>query len=214
MQKHSIHSDALLTGEEQTMRTRYWIFSMIALLTLAGCSSYTVVSDYDRSMPFGHYKTYRWSGEGSAGISDDILARNPLIFKHIKSAVDRELAAKGFVLKESGPVDFTVSPHARVRERVVIGPPIGFGYSSGYYHRWGRRGYTTIWYDPYPYPAVSYYEEGTLIIDVIDSKSNDLAWSGIARGLLRDFNSFERMNREIDEVVAKIMAQFPPVVIK
>ena len=194
------------------MRTRFWIFPLIALLTLAGCSNYRVVSDYDRSIPFEHYKTYRWSSEGSAGISDDILARNPFVYKHIKSAVDRELAAKGFVLKASRPVDFTVSPHARVRERVVVTPPVGFAYSSGYYHRWGRRGYTTFWYDPYPYPAVSYYEEGTLIIDIIDAKSDEIAWTGIARGILKDYDSSIQLNRQIDEVVTKIMAQFPPVV--
>jgi hypothetical protein len=194
------------------MRTRFWIFSMIALLALAGCSTYTVVTDYDRSMPFEHYKTYRWSTDGVDGFNDDILARNPLIYKYIKSAVDRDLAAKGFVLKESGPVDFTVLPHARVRERVAVSPPVGYAYSAGYYHRWGHRGYTTIWYDPYPYPAVSYYEEGTLIIDIVDSKKNELAWTGIARGLLRDYNSSERMHRELDEVVAKIMDQFPPLI--
>ena len=194
------------------MRTRFWIFSLFALLTLAGCSNYRVVSDYDRSIPFERYKTYRWSSEGSAGISDDILARNPFINKHIKSAVDRELAAKGFVLQESGPVDFTLSPHARVRERVVVTPPVGFAYSSGYYHRWGRRGYTTFWYDPYPYPAVSYYEEGTLIIDIIDAKSDEIAWSGVARGILKNYDTSMQMQRDIDEVVTKIMAQFPPVV--
>lgn len=194
------------------MQTRIWILPLIALLTLAGCSSYSVVSDYDRSIPFERYKTYRWSSEGSAGISDDILARNPFIYKHIKSAVNRELAAKDFVLKASGPVDFTVSPHARVRERVVVEPPVGFAYSSGYYHRWGRRGYTTIWYDPYPYPAISYYEEGTLIIDIIDTRSNDIAWSGVARGILKNYDTSLQIHRDLDEVVTKIMAQFPPVV--
>lgn len=192
------------------MQTRFWILPLIALLTLAGCSNYRVVSDYDRTIPFERYKTYSWSSEGSAGISDDILARDPLIYKHVKSAVDRELAAKGFVLKASGPVDFTVSPHARIRERVVI-EPTGFAYSGGYYHRWGGRGYTTFWYDPYPYPAFRYYEEGTLIIDIIDSRTGEVAWSGVARGILKDYDSSIKMHQDIDEVVTKIMAQFPPV---
>ncbi|MGC8774090.1 MAG: DUF4136 domain-containing protein [Chlorobaculum sp.] len=192
------------------MRTRFWIFSMIALLTLAGCSNYRVVSDYDRTIPFERYKTYRWSDKGSAGISDDILASNPLIYKNIKSVVDRELATKGFVLKASGPVDFTVFPHARVRERVVI-EPSGFGYGGGYYPGWGRRSYPPYWYDPYPYPAFSHYEEGTLIIDIIDSRSGEVAWAGIARGILKDYDSSVQMHRDLDEVITKIMAQFPPV---
>jgi len=195
------------------MLTRFRIFPIIVLLTLAGCSSYSVVSDYDRSIPFGNYSTYRWSDDGSTGISDDILAKNPLIYKHIKAATDRALAAKGFVQKPSGAVDFTLSAHARVKERVIIEPTFGFSYWNGYYHRWHRRGYGTVWYHPYgPYPSVSYYEEGTLIIDIIDTRSDDIAWRGIARGILRDYHSSERMQRDIDEVVTKIMDRFPPLV--
>ncbi|NTV19643.1 MAG: DUF4136 domain-containing protein, partial [Bacteroidales bacterium] len=63
-----------------------------------------------------------------------------------------------------------------------------------------------------PYPAVSYYEEGTLIIDIIDAKSDEIAWSGVARGILKNYDTSMQMQRDIDEVVTKIMAQFPPVV--
>jgi hypothetical protein len=196
------------------MQTRFLIFSLITLLTLSGCSSYSIISDYDRTVSFGNYKTYRWD-DNSGKITDDILLKNPLILKHIKNAVDRELAAKGFVLRQSDPgVDFTLTAHARVKEKMVVNPPIGFAYSGGYYSRWGRRGYTTVWYDPYPYPPVSYLEEGTLIINIIDTKSDDIAWTGIARGILKDYDSSIQLNRQIDEVVTKIMAQFPPVVKK
>ena len=196
------------------MRIRSWLFSMVALLMLAGCSSYSIVSDYDNTIPFGSYKTYRWSGEGGSKISDDILAKNPLIYKHIKSSVDRELAAKGFVMKQSGPADFTVSVHAGIRERVAVGPPtVGFAYRSGYYRGRHGGGYTAFYYDPYgPYPRLTYYEEGTLIIDVIDTKADDIAWRGVARGILKDYDSSAEMRREIDEIVTKILIQFPPLV--
>ena len=195
------------------MWIRSWFFSMITLLTLAGCSSYSVVSDYDNTIPFGSYKTYRWSGAGSPAAGEDILAKNPLIFKHIRKTIDRELAAKGFVLKEKGPTDFSVSIHAGVRERVTVGPPaVGFAWRTGYYRGWHRGGYTTVMYDPYgPYPRLTYYEEGTLIIDVIDTKSDDLAWRGIARGILKDYDSTADLHKELDEIVAKILVQFPPL---
>jgi hypothetical protein len=195
------------------MKNRSWTGALIALLLLmlSGCSSYSIVSDYDRSMPFGSYRTYRWSGEGSSGIDDDVLAKNPLIFKHIKSAVNRELKWKGFVLKESGPVDFTVSAHAGIRERVAVGPPtVFFSYHRGFHHR--GPGYYSFWYDPYgPYPRVTYYEEGTLVIDVIDTRSDDLAWRGVVSGILRDYGSTEDMHREIDTVVGRVLARFPPL---
>ncbi|NTW51103.1 MAG: DUF4136 domain-containing protein [Chlorobiaceae bacterium] len=195
------------------MRIRSWLFSMVTLLMLAGCSTYSVVSDYDNTIPFGSYKSYRWSTEGGAKISDDLLAKNPLIYKHIRKAVDRELAAKGFVLKENGPVDFTMSIHAGIRERVMAAPPtVGFAYHSGYYRGRHGRAYSAFYYDPYgPYPRLTYYEEGTLIIDVIDTKIDDLAWRGVGRGIVRDYNSTADMHREIDEIVNKILVQFPPL---
>lgn len=193
------------------MRTRTWIVAIIALLTLAGCSSYSVVSDYDRSMPFGSYRSYRWSGLGSAGIDDDVVARNPLIYKHIKAAVDRELHAKGFVLKESGPVDFLVSTHAGIRERVTVGPPtVAVSYHRGYYRR-GYGYYPAFWYDPYgPYPRLTYYEEGTLVIDVIDAKRDDIAWRGVVTSILKNHDSSEERHKEIDMSVMKVLATFPP----
>ena len=193
------------------MNIRYWIGPLIALLMLAGCSSYSVVSDYDRSMPFGSYKTYHWSDEGASRIDDDVLAKNPLVYKHIRSAVNRELRAKGFILKDIGPVDFIVSTHAGIRERVTAGPPtVSFAYRSGYYRR--GHGYYSFWYDPYgPYPRLTYYEEGTLVIDIIDSKTDDLAWRGVVSGILRDYTSTDDMHREIDTVVARVLAQFPPL---
>lgn len=199
---------------EQIMKHSFWIFSIFSLLMLAGCSSYTVVSDYDRSMPFYDYKTYRWTDKARPGAEDDILVNNPLVYKRIKTDVDSELAAKGFILKERGPVDFTIYAHAGIRERVVVGPPpSGFIYHSGYYRGWRRGGYAAFWYDPYgAWPNVRYFEEGTLIIDIFNSTSNDIAWRGVARGILKDYRSAKSLHRDIDEVVGKIMAQFPPVV--
>ncbi|NTV01785.1 MAG: DUF4136 domain-containing protein [Chlorobiaceae bacterium] len=193
------------------MKTRSWAGAMAALLLLlmlAGCSSYSIVSDYDRSMPFGTYKTYRWAGEGASGVDDDVLAKNPLIFKHVKAAVNRELSWKGFVQKETGPVDFTVTAHAGMRDRVAVSQPaVGFAYYRGHRH-WGP-GYSAFWYAPYP--TYTYYEEGTLIIDVIDTKSDDLAWRGVASGILRDYGSPDDMHKEIDTVVGRVLARFPPV---
>ena len=193
------------------MKTRSLTGAMLALLllVLAGCSSYSIVSDYDRSMPFGSYKTYRWSGEGASGIEDDVLAKNPLIFKHIKSAVNRELSWKGFVLKENGPVDFTVTAHAGIRERVAVGQPtVVMSYRRGFHHN----GYYSFWYDPYgPYPRLVYYEEGTLIIDIIDTRSDELAWRGVVTGILRNNGSTDDMHKEIDTVVGRVLARFPPL---
>ncbi|NTU59133.1 MAG: DUF4136 domain-containing protein [Chlorobiaceae bacterium] len=194
------------------MRIQSWLFSIVTLLMLAGCSSYSIVSDYDSSIRFGNYRNYNWAPVSAVKTGDDVLVKNPLVYKHIKKAVDRELAAKGFAMQEGRPGDFSVSIHAGIRERVAVGPPqAGLIYRPGYYRgrHWG--GYT-VGYDPYgAYPNLTFYEEGTLIIDIIDTRSGDLAWRGVARGILKHYDSSEELHKELDDVVAKLLIQFPPL---
>jgi hypothetical protein len=183
-----------------------WISLLMTLVLLSGCSSISVVSDYDNSIPFSSYKTYRWADDTNAKKSGNILAGNPLIFKRIRNAIDRELAAKGYSPGNNGPVDFTVSVYASVRDRIYYNPPpMGFYYPRGYYH--GRYGY----YHPYWWgPFATAYEEGTLVIDVIDQRKNEMAWRGIAKGILKSYRDGDELQKDIDEAVTKTLAEFPP----
>ena len=199
------------------MRIPSWIVLMMTLLTGAGCSTYSVVTDYDSSFPFASYKTYRWSDDAITKSSSNVLANNPLVLKRIKNAVDRELATKGYVLNSNGAADFTVSLYAGVQDRERYNlPPMSFSYHQGYYHnRFGhnRFGHNRfVMYDPYwPTPYVSYYKAGTLVIDIMDQKSNELAWRGIAQGILQNYNTGKEMQQDIDGAVTKILAEFPPL---
>ena len=184
----------------------------MTLLLLAGCSTYSVVTDYDSSFSFASYKTYHWADDAAAQSSSNVLASNPLVLKRVKSAVDRELATKGYILNSNGPVDFTVSLYAGVQDRERYNlPPMSFSYHHGYYHnRFGHNRFGI--YDPYwPGPYVSYYKEGTLVIDVTDQKSNELAWRGMAQGILKNYDTGKEMQQDIDGAVAKILAEFPPL---
>ena len=188
------------------MRVPSWILLM-TLLILSGCSTYSVVTDYDSSFPFTSYKTYHWADDSIAKSSNNVLASNQLILKRIKSAVDRTFATKGYLLNNNGTVDFTVSVYASVRDRVMYNlPPMGFYFHHGYYHsRFGI-------YDPYwPGPYASYYEEGTLVIDILDQKSNELAWRGIARGILKNYDTSKEMQQDIDGAVNNTLSEFPPL---
>ena len=194
------------------MKILSWIVLLMTLLMEAGCSTYSVVTDYDSSFPFTSYKIYQWADNAAARSNNNVLATNPLVLKRIKSSVDRELATKGYVLNSNGPVDFTVSLYAGVqdRERYTL-PPMSFYFHQGYHH--GRFGHNRFGiYDPYwPGPYVSYYKEGTLVIDVTDQKSNELAWRGIAQGILKNYDTGKEMQQDIDGAVTKILAEFPPL---
>ncbi len=57
---------------------------------------------------------------------------------------------------------------------------------------------------------VTEYDEGTLILDVIDGESRELAWRGVAQAKISRNSSPDQRGRKINEAVSKIFANFPP----
>ncbi len=119
------------------------------------------------------------------------------------SGIDKTLAEKGFELIESGEPDFVILLWGGAKEKMQVTDTGGY------------RGYG--WYDPWwgPYGSggsthVSYYEEGSLVIDIVDWQEKELSWRGMGTKTLKEYSSQEEQQIAIDEVVAKILADFPP----
>ena len=55
------------------------------------------------------------------------------------------------------------------------------------------------------------YTQGTLVIDIVDAKTKTLVWRGSATGTVDgQQRSPEEMQQRVNNVVAQIMANFPP----
>jgi hypothetical protein len=54
----------------------------------------------------------------------------------------------------------------------------------------------------------SNYNEGAIIVDLVDAKSNKLVWQGIGSGISVD--SPRAKQRQIPEIMAEIMKNYPP----
>jgi hypothetical protein len=174
--------------------TRLWVG--ILVFGILGCASVSVKTDYDRRFDFSRFKTYNW--DRTKQIQDDVLMRDPLLRKRIKQAVDQVLEEKGFVKKTSGAADFTVVIHAGVKERMRV-------------TNWGNYGWYDTWWGPYGGRVdVSYYTQGTLVIDVVDHPSKELVWRGLGEGIVREYNDIQKMEADIYNTVAEILKGFPP----
>jgi len=170
-------------------------FVILLPLVLASCSSVSVKHDYDREADFTQYRSYAWTDQEMA---DDELAKNPLVKKRVHVAVDAALASKGYTLTDLDKADFVVVVHAGVKERMRI-------------QDWGRYGWYDPWWGPYGGRVdVSYYEEGTLVIDIVDAKEKELVWRGTGTGIVKEYSKPEKMQEDIDRDVTKILAAFPP----
>jgi Domain of unknown function (DUF4136) len=163
---------------------------------LASCSSVSVKYDYDQSKNFSKYKTYRWV---DVNLPADALAKNPLIKKRVIEAVNKGMTEKGFTLSESDTADLAVVVHAGSKEKMQITD-------------WGTYGWYNPWWGPYGGQVdVSYYTEGTLVIDLVDMADKELAWRGLATGTVSENPDPEKSQQRIDSIVTQILTNFPPV---
>jgi hypothetical protein len=180
------------------MKTAVLFFTIGALALVTGCSSVNIKHDYDNEANFAALKTYAWMAAptNANGSVQAALQRNSLLDKRIKESADRQLAAKGYTTDANNP-DFLVLYHVGAEDKINV---TDWGYGYGRYGRWyGGRGV-----------EVSQYKEGTLILDVIEAKSKQLVWRGFAAGTLNPNASPETRKKRLDEVMTKILAEFPP----
>lgn len=162
---------------------------------LAGCSSVSYNSDFDPQLDFTSYETYAWLEP-----ADEQATRgrgpSPLVEKRIVSEIDEALDAKGFRKATSRPPDFLVNFLVTTQQKIDF---------DSYYVGWGYYG----WYGGTQVSARQ-WTEGTIIIDVIDAKSKELAWRGWATAAVDPDIRQEERNRRIREVVQGTLKPFPP----
>jgi hypothetical protein len=172
------------------------LLTVFLLLVFASCSSVKVYSDFDNKVDFTQYRTYAFHKNGI-----DKVEISQLDKKRILNAIDRELVNKAMI-KSNNP-DLLINIFTKEREKIDVNQfNMGWGYGWG----WGWNPY--LWGGRNTYATSS--TEGTLYIDLIDARTNELIWQGEGVGYLTE-NRREKEKR-INEFVAKILEQFPPLV--
>jgi hypothetical protein len=186
------------------MRRAFRVFALAAALGLAGvvasgCATISVSTDYDHTVDFSRYRTFSFVGGHIwiNGVRDD---GNTLVNDRIHRAIVDALAAKGLREVPTDP-DLQVGYLAGARTRTEVegvGPYApGFGPYLGWDEWWGPM-YTDWW--------TRTYEEGTLIIDLIDAHTKKLVWRAYARTEVNPPVTDEKIRK----AVGKAFTHFPP----
>ena len=175
---------------------KYSFFTMIVLGFITGCSSVSVTNDYNPDSDFTVYNTFSiYSGV----IKDSELEKVPLAKKRVLEAITNEMQKKGLTTADSSDASLIIFAHAGTTEKMNV-TDYGYGYGG--------------WWGPSPYGRdidVSYYTQASLIIDLVDNSKNELIWRGIGTAALQDRGTPEERQAFIDEAVATILDQYPPV---
>jgi hypothetical protein len=181
---------------------KYLAFALVVSLSLIlfTCSSVTFKHDFDPEYDFEKFKTYRWASAKEINPQDE-LQKYPLVYKRVVAAVDKALTGKGMTKVEGDEFDIVVVAHAGSKEKMQV-TQTGGGYGGG-------------WYDPWwgPYGGsthVSYYEEATLVIDIVSWESKELAWRGMATGVVKENQSSEEQQERLDKIAVQMFVEYPP----
>jgi hypothetical protein len=169
------------------------------VMLVAGCSSISVNYDYDPAADFTVYKTYAWIQQPTnvSGNAAQAQGQSALVGKRIMNSVDAALSVKGLSMADDPQL--LVVYHTGVQDKMEV---TDYGYGYGPYGGWYGGGGGVDVYE---------YKEGTLIVDMVDAASKQLVWRGTAQGVLADSPpSPEEMQRRIDNVVGKLLQNFPP----
>jgi len=163
-----------------------------ATLVLTGCRSVSVSSDYDTGFDFARFRTFQWSQPATH--TPDV---NALIGQRIERAVNSEFEKKGYDL--TSPPDFLVAIHCGKDQKIRV---VDWGYAYGPTDLWGYHGYYRRGFGPGGISAYV-YEQGTLVIDIIDAATNRLVWRGTGTGVVDPDPTPEEITESVNEAVAE-----------
>jgi hypothetical protein len=165
---------------------------------LAGCASSIAVSSHvARDLDFSRYRSFDWGPADALPTGDPRLDRDPFFTDRLQGAVERHLADRGIALSRSEAPDLLIHYHANIRERLDVD---GIDHAHGYC-------------DPANCPpTTTTYEAGTLVLDVVDARTNRLVWRGWAQHSVEDMlHDPDRMTRTIDRAVTAMLKRLPPL---
>jgi Domain of unknown function (DUF4136) len=183
------------------------IFAFLLLFVCTACSTVSVNSDFNPAYDFTELKTYSWVDNGKAP-SKDTRINNDLIIDRVRSAVESNLAARGFVKTDTQRTDFQVSWHGAIKKKLQV---------ETIDHFYSPYGYGSLYRDPawagssMRTSTAREYEVGTLIIDILDPAKHKLIWRGSGSKMIGGESNPEKITKKINEAVAAILKDFPPV---
>jgi len=174
---------------------------LLSALFFSACSTINVSNDFDPAFSFDTVKSYALlykSNERSNTLTDE----------RIKSGIDMQLRQRGYSKVNRKDADIYVVFHTNVQNKTKIVQGyehIGISpYRYGYRYGYGYGGMMAV-----PTTRTYNYDEGKLLIDILNTKDNKIVWRGVATDSLKDLETPEDRVQYIREVMTSIFKSLP-----
>lgn len=193
----------------------YLLLGALFISGLSACNSYNYYTAGLNKTNMSRYRSFAWvSPEGK---TENKPTASAIADLKIKDAAVTSLTTKGLRMQQNNP-DLLVTYTAKVGlgSKTVYYPTY---YSSGFYpgfgmgFGWGYRPYYYGWGGGYPFTyyggltAVDkeHYKEGTIIIDLIDTRTRKVVWRGYGVGEVH--HNVQKNIDDIPKIVEGIVSQ-------
>lgn len=184
------------------MRTLRIALFVVIVVPVIGCSSIRTQSDFDRNADFGSYTTFAWYQEPKRN-EGPTEGPNRLVDDRIRRSIVQNLQAKGLTPTETNAADLLVRYYASLDSHMAyLTTGWGYGWGCGPYWAFGC-GFWPGW----SHVTVQTIHEGTVIIDILDRKQNQLVWRGVGTSSL---GKKSHSDETIDRKMTRILESFPP----
>lgn len=194
------------------------IAALAFLILLASCSKITVQSDHDSAAPFSSYSTFAWrtlpdtiTKRTAETTGNQMLVNSPRLNERITSSIEAEFEDRGIGRSTGDSADLHVVYYLSISRKSEVDQ--WYSNAGQPYDGWhpGNEGYGYDQWKEGAEPSVtetnySQSLQGTLIIDIIDARTNKLAWRGMGSGAIKA----DKPGEKAPEAVRKIMKGFPP----
>ena len=190
---------------------QYLNLALLMAFFLTGCATTAPVevsTDFDQNVNFSQYRTFKWFQDKPSANRDSTYKYNTFIDQRIRNAVETQLTRKGMT-KTDGNADVLIAYDVKVITRQEARPDYtyapGFGYGYGYWYGYRYNyGYDRFYGRPM---LIDQYKDGTVIIDLVDAKDNQLIWRGWGQMEVDEANISAP---EINKIVTNILEKYPP----
>ena len=182
--------------------TRPLLLIAVTVLVMTGCASGPdVFINEDPAADFGAYRSYGFPPELS---TDKSGGYGSLLSQYLKTAVSREMDARGYT--QSGNPDLEVNFYLHTEEKIkTTQTPTStgyYGYRGGRYSSWGGYG-GGVGYET----RVTQYTEGTLNVDLVDNKRDQLVWEAAMVGKVSK-DARENLESAVNEAIAELFQSY------
>lgn len=172
---------------------------IVSILFFNACSTIDVTNDYDPAFSFDGVQSYAILYKSKDG-------SNTLTDERIMAAIDDQLSLRGYTKQKRQSADIYVVFHTNVQnktrvtqdyQRIGVTP-----YRYGRYY--GYAGMMSV-----PVTRTYNYDEGKLLVDILDSKEHKIVWRGVATDTLKKHKTPEDRIAYINEVMMEIFKTLP-----